>query len=275
MVAVGVLVPGVTGRMGRLIAEAALDDDRHRLLAATARPGAAAVGRSVGEALGGPERGVVVRDHLERAVEALSPDDRQGAVVIDFTLPGLCAVHADVAARHGLGLIVGTTGLSPDDEVALDEASQKVPVLVASNTSLGANLLMALTRQATRAIPEADVEIVELHHHGKRDAPSGTALSLASAAAEAREQELDEVKRTAREGLAPRQAGEIGVFGVRGGDVPGEHTVYLFLEGERIELTHRVLSRRIFALGALRAARFLSDKPAGRYRMADVLGLGD
>lgn len=271
---VGVVVPGVTGRMGRLIAEAALDDDRHALVGATARPGSAAVGQDVAALYGRPEAGVLVQEHTEAALSALSPAVKSGAVLIDFTLPGLCAVHADVAMRHGLGLIVGTTGLSPDDEAALAEASAKVPVLVASNTSLGANLLMALTGQATRAIPEADVEIVELHHRGKRDAPSGTALSLARASAEARDQDLDEVKRTAREGIAPREAGEIGVFGVRGGDVPGEHTVYLFLEGERIELTHRVLSRRIFALGALRAARYLSGKPAGRYRMADVLGLG-
>ncbi len=270
---VRVVVPGVAGRMGRLIAREALGDERHELVAASARPGSDAVGADVGVLCGGAAVGVLASPRLDDALSTLEEAERRAAVLIDFTRPELTEVHAACARNFGLGLVVGTTGLSRAAERALDEAASAVPVLVASNCALGPNLLMELSRIAAQALPDADVEIVELHHRHKRDSPSGTALSLGRAIAQGRGEQLDEKKRTERSGDAPRQEGEIGIFGVRGGDVAGEHTVYLFLEGERVELTHRATDRRIFAAGALRAARWLHDKPAGRYAMRDVLGL--
>jgi 4-hydroxy-tetrahydrodipicolinate reductase len=268
-----VVVPGVAGRMGRLIARAALREDDFEIVAATARPGSDAVGSDVGVLAAGHAQGVLAGPRLDDALTALEPDERAGGVIIDFTRPDLCEVHAACARRFELGLIVGTTGLNAAAERSIDEAAAEVPVIVASNCSVGANLLMAMVRASVRAAPDADVEIVEVHHSKKRDAPSGTALSLAAAAAEGRGVALDDVLRTERSGDAPRKAGEIGVFGLRGGDVAGEHTVYLLLDGERIELTHRASDRRIFAVGALRAARWLSGKAPGRYTMADVLDL--
>lgn len=268
-----VVVPGVAGRMGRLIAREALLHEEHELIAATARPGSDAVGSDVGVLCGSSAMGVLASPRLDEALDMLEEAERAGAVVVDFTKPELTEVHAACAQRFGLGLVVGTTGLSRAAERALDQAAAHVPVLVASNCAVGPNLLMELSRLAAKALPDADVEIVEIHHRHKRDAPSGTALSLGRAVAEGRGETLDDVKRTERSGDAPRRPGELGMFGVRGGDVAGEHTVYLFLEGERVELTHRATDRRIFAAGALRAARWLSGKPAGRYAMRDVLGL--
>lgn len=270
---VRVVVPGVAGRMGRLIAREALGDERHEIIAASARPGSDAVGADVGVLCGSSATGVLASPRLDDALAALDEDERRAGVIIDFTKPELLEVHASCARNFGLGLVVGTTGLSRAAERAVDEAAAFVPVLVASNCALGPNLLMELSRMAAKALPDADIEIVELHHRHKRDSPSGTALSLGHAIADAKGQKLDDIKRTARAGDAPRKEGELGIFGVRGGDVAGEHTVYLFLEGERVELTHRATDRRIFAAGALRAARWLHDRPAGRYTMRDVLGL--
>lgn len=270
---VPVVVTGVTGRMGRLIAKEALASPEHELVAATVRPESEAVGLDVGVLNGSSAMGVLASPSLEEALEMLDESERASGVIIDFTRPELVDAHASCARRFGLGLVVGTTGLSPSAEEALEQAASSVPVLVASNCAVGPNLLMELARLAARALPDADVEIVEIHHRHKRDAPSGTALSLGRAVAEGRGERFDDVKRTERSGDAPRQPGELGLFGVRGGDVAGEHTVYLFLEGERVELTHRATDRRIFAAGALRAARWISGKPAGRYTMRDVLGL--
>lgn len=271
---VGILVPGVLGRMGRLIAETALDDPRHSLVAVSVKASHPQCGADVGPLLQRGPLEIYLSERLEDCAPTSKADGASGRLVlIDFSVPPLCAHHAALAAERGWALVVGTTGLPAAAEHALDEAAKKAPVLVASNTSLGANLLLALSTQAAAALPEADVEIVELHHRHKKDAPSGTAISLARAVSEAREQSFDAVKRFERAGVAPREPGEIGVFGVRGGDVAGEHTIHLFLEGERIELTHRVSDRRIFALGALAAARFLSGQEPGRYSMQDVLAV--
>jgi 4-hydroxy-tetrahydrodipicolinate reductase len=272
-VSVGIVVPGVAGRMGRLLAQGALDDERHALAGATGRPGSAAVGQDAAALVGRAATGVLVADDLAACLAQLADAPEQANVVIDFSRAELCASHARAAAAAGAPIVVGTTGLDAAAETALDEAASRVPVLAASNCSLGANLLMALTEAATRALPDADAEIVELHHKHKRDAPSGTALSLADSVARARGTTREEMQRLDRHGDAPRAPGELGVFGVRGGDVAGEHTVYLFLEGERVELTHRATDRAIFARGALAAARWLSGQAPGRYAMRDVLGL--
>jgi 4-hydroxy-tetrahydrodipicolinate reductase len=191
-------------------------------------------------------------------------------VVIDFSTPGALPALLGVAARQKVAVVSGTTGLDQTAQSALDRAAESVAVLWAPNTSLGVQVLSDLVEQAVRRLgPGFDVEIVELHHRKKVDAPSGTALRLA-AAARAGRAELSELH--ARDGIVgARTAHELGVLAVRGGDVIGDHTVYLLGNGERLELTHRASSRELFAEGALAAARFVLGKPPGRYTLKDVL----
>ena len=271
---IAIFVPGVTGRMGRLIAEEALNDRRHALGGATCRADSPLLGEDVGTILGRGTIGMTTEAKLANVIEGAAAST---SVVVDFTRPHLVAPHALAATHAGAALIVGTTGLDYEGRAALEKAAESIPVLVAANTSIGANLLQHYVGQAARALKhagvEVDHEIVELHHRQKRDAPSGTALHLAEAIAESTERTADDYV-TGRSGSALRGANEIGVFGVRGGTVAGEHTAYFFLDDERIEMTHRVSNRRIFAAGALTAARFLAGKTPGMYSMADVLALG-
>jgi 4-hydroxy-tetrahydrodipicolinate reductase len=196
-------------------------------------------------------------------------------VYVDFTTVGSSVAAAGVAAELGKAAVIGTTGFSAQDEAAIEALARVSPVVVASNFSLGVNLLVGLVTRAAHALgPTWDAEIVEVHHRAKRDAPSGTALTLAHAIAAGHGSHYDEVKRHGRDGqVGARPSGEIGVHAVRGGDVVGEHTVSLFGAGERIELSHLATSRTIFAAGALRAATWVVSQPPGRYDMLDVLGL--
>jgi 4-hydroxy-tetrahydrodipicolinate reductase len=196
-------------------------------------------------------------------------------VYIDFSTPAATAAAARAAAEHRVGAVVGTTGLDDAANQALDALAEVAPVLVAANFSLGVNLMLSLAESAARALgPDFDLEVVELHHTKKRDAPSGTAIAVADSMARGRNKALADVARYSREGdVGPRTADEIGVVAVRGGDIIGEHTAYFIGQRERIEITHRAATRSIFADGALRAATWLSGKPAGRYTMRDVLGL--
>lgn len=267
---VGIVVPGLFGRMGRLVALAAREDERHALVGATLRRDRPEVGQDIGLALERGPNGRVVHASLVEALATPVSFQARGTVVVDFTTPGNGRAHADACKAHGAAWVVGTTGLTPDDTLAIEDAARTVPVLVSANMSVGAHLVAQLAARAAQVLEDADVEVVELHHKRKKDAPSGTALMMARAVAAARGQ--GEVLRTSRSGEAPRVAGEIGVSAVRGGDVVGEHTVYLFVDGERVELTHRVSERGIFARGALRAARFLASARPGLYKMGDVLG---
>jgi 4-hydroxy-tetrahydrodipicolinate reductase len=193
-------------------------------------------------------------------------------VVVDFSSPeGLMQAIA-FAEEHGYPLVSGTTGLSDVHHARLLAASALIPVLHSANMSAGVQTLLALAEMATGALPGWDAEVVELHHRAKKDAPSGTALALAQALAPGPDGPMP--LRTAREGMVgARPDQEIGVMAVRGGDVVGEHTLYLFGAGERLELTHRATDRTIFARGAIRAACWLADRPPGRYTMRQVLGL--
>lgn len=195
-------------------------------------------------------------------------------VLVDFTVPAASVGYAAWCAEHGVALVTGTTGWSEADWMALDEAAKKTAVLVSPNTALGVNLLFGLAARAAQALgDEVDIEIVETHHRNKVDAPSGTALRLLEAVAEARKQSTD-VARFARHGqIGARPRGEIGMATLRGGDVVGEHTVHYLWEGERIELTHRATDRRVFARGALTCAKWLRGRAPGHYQMSDVLGL--
>jgi 4-hydroxy-tetrahydrodipicolinate reductase len=195
-------------------------------------------------------------------------------VYVDFTTPAATQIAARLATPRKLAAVVGTTGLSADASAALADLASVAPVVVAANFSLGVNLVLGLVRQAARVLgPEWDAEVVETHHHDKRDAPSGTALAIARSIAAGHGVDYDQVKRHTRDGdVGPRPRGEIGVSTVRGGDVIGEHVAYFFGDAERVEIAHRATSRTIFAAGALRAAAWAVGKPPGRYDMLDVLG---
>lgn len=197
-----------------------------------------------------------------------------GAVVIDFTVPEVSMNTVRTALKHGTGAVIGTTGLSKDHQAELHEAAKTIPLLWAPNMSLGVNVLLKVLPELVRLLgPAYDMEMVEIHHNKKKDAPSGTALKLAQCLAEARGWDYDAVKKHCRDGIiGERGADELGVQTIRGGDVFGDHTVYFLGPGERIEITHRAHSRETFARGALHAAKWLSGQKAGRlYGMADVL----
>lgn len=253
-----IALSGATGRMGRAI----------RRLAEETSGGfsVAAIGRATG------------LDIL--AVDDAGPLLANVDVLIDVSAPAqLTAILSAHAHRlAGRALVIGTTGLDRDQEVALDELARTAAVLVAANFSLGVNLLLDLVRRAASVLPgqQFDAEIVEAHHRAKADAPSGTALALAKALAEGRGEELERVRRDGRSGrTGPRPSHEIGIHAIRGGGVVGQHRV-LFLGGrERIEIAHEALDRDVFAEGALTAARWIAGRPPGRYGMADVLRAGD
>lgn len=199
---------------------------------------------------------------------------RNADVMIDFSSPASTAANVAACARHGVAALVGTTGLGEDAERAASAAAERVPVLIAANTSLGVTLLTELVRAAARALPaDFDIEITDGHHRHKKDAPSGTALALGRAAAEGRGKDFESVRAQPREGEAPRRAGEIGFSVIRAGDLVGEHTVLFVGAGERVTLGHQATDRTLFARGALKAASWLVGRAPGRYRMVDVIGL--
>lgn len=259
---------GCGGRMGRLLLAAVLDAPGATLAGGSDRRGSAAVGQDLGLLAGRAAMGRLAGDD-PAALFAASD------VVIDFTLPQATAQHAALAAQQGTALVVGTTGLLEEHLSELERAAQRVAVLRAPNMSLGVNLLMDLVRQAASKLDDAyDIEIVEMHHRHKVDAPSGTALGLGEAAASGRNVDLDHASVRVRDGqTGPRRSGSIGFATLRGGDVPGDHTVIFAGEGERLELGHRASSRQVFVQGALTAALWLHGKPSGLYSMQDVLGL--
>lgn len=254
-----VAVLGATGRMGRMVLAEVLDAADLALVAAVAR---GSHGVDAAALVGRPACGV--------RVGPTGPGCFGDAeVIIDFSLPeGLAAAVPHV----GCALVSGTTGLT--EPKLLDPVAEVVPVLHTTNFSTGVALLLHLAAEAARALPDYDVEIVETHHRLKQDSPSGTALSLGQAVAGAREVALSGVSRHGREGrVGVRPVGEIGFHAVRGGDVVGDHDVWLLGPGERIRLGHVATSRATFAAGAVRAARWICGRPAGRYAMAQVLGL--
>jgi len=261
-------VIGCGGRMGRMLVADITATDGCMLAGGIARPGGAALGRDVGELAGLAHVGIAVGDSPEALL-------RDSDVAIEFTTPAATAEHASLAARLGKPMVIGTTGLKGAEEEALRDAATRVPIVWAANTSLGINLLFGLVDQVARRLgSDWDIEIVEMHHRGKVDAPSGTALALGRAAADARGVEFDEVATRGRDGITgPRPAGAIGFAALRGGDNIGEHHVIFAGIGERLELTHSATNRGIYAKGAVRAALWLVGRPPGLYGMQEVLGL--
>lgn len=264
------VVLGAAGRMGRMLVRAVAEAPGCRLVGAIVRPAGDAVGADAGVIAGVGALGVAVGASVSAALA-----DADG--ILDFTAPDLSVATARLAAERGLVHVVGTTGLSPEHLAALREASGRARIVQSGNMSLGVNVLAALVRKAAAVLgPDWDVEILEMHHRRKVDAPSGTALLLGEAAAEGRRVALAEHAVLAREGhTGARREGDIGFAALRGGTVVGEHSVIFAGSGERIELTHRSEDRALYATGAVKAALFARDRPPGYYTMADVLGLAD
>jgi 4-hydroxy-tetrahydrodipicolinate reductase len=250
--------------MGTAVIAAAADEPSLQVTAAVDRESAAGVGAPAPLAMD-----VIVHSDVAAAMHHVD-------VYIDFTAPDSTEAAAIAARARKVPAVIGTTGLGTSAVHAIAELAKVAPVVVAANFSLGVNLLIGLARTAARTLPLEiwDAEVSEIHHHAKRDAPSGTALAIARAIAAARGQDYAQVARHARDGdVGARPQGEIGVASLRGGDVVGEHTAFFFGPHERIELSHRATSRAIFAQGAVRAAAWVVGKPPGRYDMLDVLGL--
>lgn len=263
-----IAIPGIAGRMGLALVRELRGKEDCVLLGGTEREGAPGIGRDVGELAGIGANGLkVVADPLALFAEA--------DVVIDFTAPAALLRHAELAAQAKAALIVGTTGLEDEHFEALHKASRHAAIVQSFNMSLGVNILAGLVRQAARTLDDAfDIEIVEMHHRMKVDAPSGTAILLGEAAAEGRGISLKDRSERGRDGITgARKTGAIGFASLRGGNVAGEHTVMFAADNERIELTHRATDRNIFARGAVHAARWAKGKAPGLYTMADVLGL--
>ena len=232
-------VTGYKGRVGQLLVK---NIEEHEAL----------------EYIGGVDQGDDTQSLFEKA-----------DVIIDFTIPEATVSHAQIAANTNTSLVIGTTGLDEEQEKELTKAATKTSIVYAANMSVGVNMLLALVKQAAERLgPEWDIEIFETHHHHKIDSPSGTALAIGKAAREGRGSGEFVTDRTGK-----RNQGDIGYAVQRGGDVVGEHMATFFAEGERIELGHKASDRSLFAKGALRAAQWVKDKPAGLYSMSDVLDL--
>ena len=261
-------VIGCGGRMGRMLIAEIAAAEGCALAGGSATPGSATVGSDLGELAGigriGLAAGNAAGDLLHRS-----------DVAIEFSVAAATASHATVAAELGKALVIGTTGLSAAETAAVEAAAKHIPIVWAANTSLGINLLLGLVEQvAARLGADWDVEIMEMHHRGKADAPSGTALALGRAAAAGRGVSLDDVSQRGRDGITgPRRNGDIGFASLRGGDAVGDHHVIFAGAGERLELSHRATNRAIYAKGAVRAARWVVDQKPGLYGMKEVLGL--
>ncbi len=262
-----VVVTGAAGRMGREIVRLVKAAEGLELSGAVEVPGPA-VGQDAGVLAGVGALGVAVQGSLATALAGAD-------VLIDFTVPEASIANARVCAERGVAMVIGSTGFTPEAKAEVLQAAKKVPVVLSPNMSVGVNVLFELVKQAARTLgPGFDVEIVEIHHKHKRDAPSGTAVRLAEVAAEALALAPQDAFCFSRQGIVgARPPGQIGVQTLRGGDVVGEHTVMFVGEGERVELIHRATSRAQFATGAVRAAAWVVGRAPGCYDMADVLGL--
>jgi 4-hydroxy-tetrahydrodipicolinate reductase len=253
-----VAVVGAAGRMAREVVRAALEDDSFELVGGVVESGAPELGADLGELCGWGRSGAAASENPPDNAEAL----------VEFTTPEATVEHL----AYGRPAVIGTTGLSDEQLSRVEEAAKNVPIVLAPNMSVGVNLVREMVRELAEKLGTGyDVEIVEAHHRNKVDAPSGTALLLARAAAEGRRKDLEDLAVYGREGRSPREEGEIGIHALRGGAVVGEHRVIFLGAGEEVEVTHRALSRRTFANGALRAARFVAGARPGLYSMRDVL----
>ena len=264
----GIVVTGVSGRMGQTLVGLLAGHAGARVTGALERPGHAWVGQDLGTAMGGAATGVRVTDDAQGAL--------QGAgALIDFTAPAATVAFAQIAAAHGIVHVIGTTGMTDADLAAIDACADRAVIVRAGNMSLGVNLLVQLTRQVAATLDaDYDIEVIEAHHRHKVDAPSGTALMLGQAAADGRGVTLADVSDRGRDGITgARKRGDIGFAAIRGGDIVGEHDVLFAADGERIVLRHMATDRSVFARGAIKAALWGRGRIPGHYAMLDVLGL--
>jgi 4-hydroxy-tetrahydrodipicolinate reductase len=257
----GVMVVGAEGRMGLEVRTALEREPSLRFAGALERPGHPRIGETLADT-------VVLHDDPKRALEGCG-------VVIDFSIPASTLANLEAAAQAGVAYVTGTTGFDDAGQQAIARHAAQIPVIHAPNFSVSVNVLGYLAREAARLLGEDyDAELFELHHGQKRDAPSGTALFLAEQVARGQDKRLAEHVVLERSGeTGPRPPGTIGIQTLRGGDNPGEHTIYFIGGGERVELTHRAATRAHFAVGAVRAAAWIIGRPPGLYRIEQVLGL--
>jgi 4-hydroxy-tetrahydrodipicolinate reductase len=263
-----IAVMGAAGRMGRELIRAIVAQPGCSISGAIETAGSSVLGKDIGELAGVEHIGLAVTSDAAAVIAASD-------AIVDFTIPKASVEFARLAANSGTAAIIGTTGFDATAEAAIAEAAKQTAIVKAGNMSLGVNLLQALTRQAAAALGnDFDIEIVEMHHRRKVDAPSGTALMLGEAAAAGRKIALDDHAVRARDGhTGPRRSGDIGFATLRGGSVVGDHTVIFAGEGERIELIHRAADRGIFARGAVKAALWAKGRAPGLYDMSNVLGM--
>ncbi|HRF31045.1 MAG: 4-hydroxy-tetrahydrodipicolinate reductase [Dechloromonas sp.] len=260
-------VVGAGGRMGRMLIEAVLKGEGVVLGAAFDVPGSPAIGKNAGELVGLPAD-VLITDDVAAGLKQID-------VLIDFTRPQGTLVHLELCRQAGVGMVIGTTGFEADGKAAIAAAARDIPVVFAPNMAVGVNVVFKLLDMAARIMNQGyDIEVVEAHHRMKIDAPSGTALRMGEVVAAALGRDLEECAIYGREGVTgERDPSTIGFATVRGGDIVGDHTVMFCGIGERVEITHKASSRMPYALGSLRAARFMAGRKNGLFDMQDVLGL--
>jgi 4-hydroxy-tetrahydrodipicolinate reductase len=263
-----VVVAGVSGRMGRRILSLLRDEGEIKVVGATERGGHSILGKDVGMVMGLGELKVHVTDRIDEAAAGAD-------AIIDFTTPDSTLSNAEYASNTRKGMVIGTTGFSEEEKGRLEGLAENFPCVLSPNMSIGVNVMFEVAKRIAELLGDGfDIEIIEAHHRHKADSPSGTALRLGEAVAEATRRNFKEVARFERYGrIGERKRDEIGIQTVRGGDIVGEHTVMYCGIGERIELTHRALNRDNFARGAIRALKWIVGKPPGIYTMKDVLGI--
>ncbi|MBF0214011.1 MAG: 4-hydroxy-tetrahydrodipicolinate reductase [Magnetococcales bacterium] len=262
-----IVVVGAGGRMGRMLIQAVQARSDARLVAATEHPESPFVGQDAGELAGVGKLEIPITGAAESVF-------LPGRVVIDFTLPQATFAHLEWAVAHRVPMVIGTTGIDAGGRERIRQAAEVIPIVFAPNFSVGVNLMFRLASEAAKALGESvDIEIIEAHHRHKVDAPSGTALGLGQAIAEALDRDLQKVAVYGREGhTGARERSTIGFATVRGGDIVGDHTALFAGDGERLEITHRASSRMTFAQGAVRAAVWLRGRENGLFDMGDILG---
>lgn len=263
-----VAIIGAVGRMGKTLVETVQASPQMVLTAAIDRPDSSLIGADVGEVVGLDKMGIQIVGDINQVLDSFD-------VLIDFTHPTVTLKNVEICAEKNKAMVIGTTGFTLAERAELEEASKKIPLVLAANFSVGVNLCFKLVETAARVLGnDVDIEIIEAHHRDKVDAPSGTALRMGEVVADTLGRDLAKVAVYGREGQTGARTREtIGFATIRAGDIVGEHTVLFAAQGERIEITHKASSRMTFAKGAVRSARWVADKPAGMYDMEHVLGL--